>query len=302
MGAWGTGILQNDTTADIWAEFKELYNNGLSPKEIRIKLEKEYTPEKDEEYYGEIWTGIAYGQWMCGELENYTLKKVKDSTKSKWLTLWEGDKKRVKALLEFFEKIKTPRPNPLKRKKIVKRPVFFKTGDVIGIKINESSYLAAIVVDHSEDPVHGSNEIVLLNLVFQNNKPTQKQILDSNVLYFDIGREDNYYAGYFKAIFSARNMAKKINDSLKLTSLKRKKYMILGVGIPIGDWNKIPELYFEQVTFLKKSKSRMPFPVTVNDLLKPKWEVEKRLIEWDKKLNAEMVAKMRQKLKLNTIN
>jgi len=88
MGAWGPGILHNDTTADIWVEYKELYNKGLSNKEIRIKLEKEYLPQNDEEYYSEIWTGIAYGQWMCGDLEEYTLKKVNASTQLKWLTLW----------------------------------------------------------------------------------------------------------------------------------------------------------------------------------------------------------------------
>lgn len=80
MGAWGTGILQNDTTTDIWVEFKELYNKGLSLKDIRIKLEKDYKPQDDCEYYAEIWTGIAYGQWMCGGIEGYTYKKVKAST------------------------------------------------------------------------------------------------------------------------------------------------------------------------------------------------------------------------------
>jgi hypothetical protein len=45
MGAWGPGILQNDTTEDIWAAFKDHYNKGLSPKEIRVLLEKEYNPE-----------------------------------------------------------------------------------------------------------------------------------------------------------------------------------------------------------------------------------------------------------------
>ena len=93
MGTWGTGILQNDTTADIWTEFKELYNKGFSSKEIRLKLEKEYKPQKDTEYYGEIWTGIAYGQWMCGDVEDYTLKKLNDAIKLKWLTLWVDNKK-----------------------------------------------------------------------------------------------------------------------------------------------------------------------------------------------------------------
>ena len=123
MGAWGAGILQNDTTADIWGEFKEYYNKGLSPKEIRKKLEKEYKPQNEKEYYGDIWAGIAHGQWMCGELENYTLRKVKAAVKTMYLPLWtvdgRPDKQRIKVLNDFIDKIQTTRPNPLKRKKII---------------------------------------------------------------------------------------------------------------------------------------------------------------------------------------
>lgn len=64
MGAWGTGIFQNDTTADIWGEFKELYNKGLSPKEIRRKLEKTIglnTIRNIMQKYGqELHTGSGY--------------------------------------------------------------------------------------------------------------------------------------------------------------------------------------------------------------------------------------------------
>lgn len=46
MGTWGPDILQNDTSADIFTEFKDNYNNGLAVKDIRILLEKEYKPGK----------------------------------------------------------------------------------------------------------------------------------------------------------------------------------------------------------------------------------------------------------------
>ena len=155
MGAWGTGILQNDTTAEIWVEFKELYNKGLSPKEIRLKLEKEYKPQSDIENYAEIWTAIAYGQWMCGEIEDYTFKKLKDATNPKWLTLWADDKKlldkRIKAISDFNEKIKNPRQTILKRKKIIARPVVYKKGDIIALKVDANNFLTAIVVEDDDD-------------------------------------------------------------------------------------------------------------------------------------------------------
>ena len=204
MGAWGTGILQNDTTADIWEEFKEYYNKGLSPKAIRIKLEKEYKPQKDVEYYGEIWTAIAHGQWMCGELEDYTLEKVKAATNEKWLTLWAEDKRllkqRINALNEFIEKIQNPRPAPLKRKRVVERPAFFKKGDVIGIKVNEHGYLAALVTAHNDNPTFGENTVVLTDLFFQ-EKPTFQEVLNASVLYLDIGGRNHYHRGFFSSDF-----------------------------------------------------------------------------------------------------
>lgn len=38
MGAWGTAIKSNDTSADIYEEFFELYNDGKEPSDITKKL------------------------------------------------------------------------------------------------------------------------------------------------------------------------------------------------------------------------------------------------------------------------
>ena len=38
MGAWGTGISSNDTYADVFGEFFELYDDGLPVSEISAKL------------------------------------------------------------------------------------------------------------------------------------------------------------------------------------------------------------------------------------------------------------------------
>lgn len=290
MGTWGTGILQNDTTADIWVEFKELYNKGLSSKEIRLKLEKEYKPESDTEYYAEIWSGIAYGQWMCGDIEEYTYKKVKASTQLKWLTLWADDKKllqkRVKALSEFIDKIQIPRPNPLKRKKIVVRHSFFKKGDVIGVKINSKNYVAAIVTSHQDFESDGQNTIVFTDFLFS-DQTTIKEVLKSNILYLDIGGSNNYYRGFYEAIFSARNMAKQIDKAFLIDKINTIEFLWLGVSTPIGDWTKIENLIGEQLSFLRKNKSDKPINVSVSQFLKRNDKLENILIEWDKKIFSE---------------
>lgn len=292
MGAWGTGILQNDTTADIWVEFKELYNKGLSPQEIRLKLEKEYKPQSDTEYYAEIWSGIAYGQWMCGDVEDYTYKKLNDATKLRWLTLWADDKKllekRVKAISDFIEKIQTPRPNPLRRKIIVERPIIYKKGDIIALKIDEGKYLAGLVVKINDHPNYLENKIVLTDLIFD-KKPTQKQVLNANILYLDIGGNSRYHRGFFRALFTTKNMARKAKDTITIGTLKIEQCLYLGVGLGIGDWNKIAALYFEQIEFLKSNKSDKPFNVTVKDLINPKQQLQDKLIRWDKKLLQEEI-------------
>ena len=287
MGSWGTGILQNDTTTDIWVEFKELYNKGLSPKEIRLKLEKEYKPQRDTEYYGEIWTGIAYGQWMCGDVEDYTFKKLNDAIKLKWLTLWTDDKKllekRIKAISDFIQKIQTPRPNPLRRKKIVVRHSFFKKGDVIGIKINDKYFIAAIVISHQDFENDGQNTIAFTDFLFKSST-TLNEVLNANMLYLDIGGSNKYYRGFYKAIFSARNMARQIDKSFIIDKINTTEFLGLGLGIPIGNWTKIEDLVDEQLNFLKNNKSDRPLNVSVTQFLKKDDKLESILIEWSKKI------------------
>ncbi len=283
MGTWGSGIMQNDITADIWAEFQHYYNEGMSTQEIRELLEKEYHPETDPEYFGEIWTGIAHGQWMAGELENYTLSKVQEAVDASKLILYEDQtelRQRIRVLNSFIAKIQIPRPTPLKRKKITRRPAYFKKGDIIGIKVDEQYKLAGLVIEQDKNPIDGGNKIVLSDLIYQ-TKPSMKEILDAGVLYLDIGGKSNYYNGYFWAIFSARNMSRKIQDTEMLYETELDEYLSLGVGIPFGDWNLISDLYFEQEDFLSRNSSRKPYEVSIADLFRQDEELAKKLAEWD---------------------
>lgn len=297
MGAWGTGIFHNDTTNDIWIEFKELYNKGFSPSAIRVKLEKEYNPQNDSENYGEIWTAIAYGQWMCNDLEDYAFKKLIDTTKLKRLKLYADDekqlKKRIQTLKDFIDKVQVQRTSTLKRKNVTDRPIIYKKGDVIAQKIDEKKYLAAIVVEVNDHPNYLENTIVLTDLMFSET-PTQQQILDSKILYLDIGGVYNYHRGFYRASFTTKNMAKKAKSTILVGKLKIKKYLSLGVGIGVGDWNKIGLLFNEQIEFLKQNKSDNPFQLTVKDLLDPNQKLQDELYDWSKKIYREKLTPINQ--------
>ena len=203
------------------------------------------------------------------------------------LTLWADDKKllekRVKAIADFIRKIQTARQNSLPRKKIVERPIIYKKGDVIALKVDEENYLTGIVVDTNDHPNYLENKIVLTDLLFD-KKPTEKQILNANILYLDIGGNYRYHRGFFRALFTTKNMAKKAKETIQIGTLKIKDCLYLGAGLGIGDWNKIATLYFEQAEFLKSQKSDKPFNVTVKDLINPKQQLQDNLIMWDKKL------------------
>jgi hypothetical protein len=286
MGAWGPGIFQNDTTADIWTTFKQLYNKGLTSKEVRLILEEEYKHQRYKEYYSEIWTGVAYGQWMYGDIEKYTLKKLENATQLKWLTLWADDKKllqkRIKAITQFIEKIQTPRPEPVGRKKETEKPLIYKKGDVIALKFDAIHHLAGLVVNRDDNPNSLGYTIILTDLFFT-EKPTEKEILNANILYLDIGGEYRYHRGFYRASFTAKNMARKAKLTIKIGEISITEYLSLGAGLGVGDWNKIATLYFEQVDFLKNNNTNRPFTVTVNDLIHPKKDLQDKLIQLDKR-------------------
>ncbi|MBP6432538.1 MAG: hypothetical protein KA319_12295 [Ferruginibacter sp.] len=143
--------------------------------------------------------------------------------------------------------------------------------------------MTAIVVEDDDDPIFGQNTIVLTDLLFS-EKPSNQKILNANILYLDIGGDYNYHRGFYRAMFSVKNMVRKSKDTIKIGKLTFKNYLGLGVGIGIGDWNKISNLYFEQVEFLKKNKSDKPFNVKVKDLISPKQSLQDKLYEWSKKI------------------
>ncbi len=78
MGAWGTEIDENDTFMDVYDEFFDLYNQGLSAAEITPELKAENQDLMDNpDDLDNFWFALAKAQWECKALEPEILLKVK---------------------------------------------------------------------------------------------------------------------------------------------------------------------------------------------------------------------------------
>src|SRR4029079_1892097 len=108
--------------------------------------------------------------------------------------------------------------------------------------------------------------------------------LKANIFYLDIGGTSNYFRGYYKAIFYARNMAKQIKKVVPIDKIDISEFLSLGLGIPIGDWNNVSKLLQEQLDFLNRNKSETPFTFSVAQFLKKNEQLEDKLRDWDRKI------------------
>ncbi|MGG3892097.1 DUF4259 domain-containing protein [Metabacillus fastidiosus] len=95
MGAWGTGIFDNDTTCDVRDEFYELLEDGLSVEEATKEVLHDYLEEYDEddlEGISWVFTGLAAAQLERNILqEEVRVKTIEVIDEGADLELWAED-------------------------------------------------------------------------------------------------------------------------------------------------------------------------------------------------------------------
>ena len=183
MGTWGTGITSNDTFADIYGEFIDLYNEGFTVSEITEKLiaknqETIDTPEEANNF----WFALAKGQWECQSLDEIIFDRVEkiiltgiDIAVWKDLDASPADiKAREKVLFKFLEKLKTPKNKPRKRVKKKLHDSIFKKGDCLTYIMDNGNYGGAFVLTDELQTVLGINYIAITTI----DKPIKPTIDD----------------------------------------------------------------------------------------------------------------------------
>lgn len=150
MGAWGTGILEDDLAADVYGGYMERYDEGQDTGDIQEEL-----LESTSDYVQDIptfWLGLAQAQWECGCLDGEVLARVEriiatgaDPDPKQWL-LEEDRAERRSALGRFLQQIQVPREQPRPR---TKRRVYvpaYEPGTCLSIVMHKGGFGAAIVL------------------------------------------------------------------------------------------------------------------------------------------------------------
>ena len=199
MGAWGTAISSNDTYADIYGLFFELYNKGLAVKEISEKLiASNQDTVNDSNDSNNFWLALAKAQWECKELDPIIFDHVKKIISSgSDVEIWrqsgatEKDIEKRKVVLEkFLVGLKTERPKPKSRKKkIILQPVFEK-GDCLTFKFASGNYGGAVVLEAIKSTEYGHN-LLAVTRINQTKKPTKSDFENSTVLNINYANWNN---------------------------------------------------------------------------------------------------------------
>jgi hypothetical protein len=194
MGAWGTAISSNDTYADIYDEFFELYNNGLEVDEIsKWLIENNQGTINDTDDGNNFWFALAKAQWECQKLDTELYRRVKkiidtgaDIEVWKQLGAHEKDVKKRKSILDkFLTDISIERPKAKvrtkkKQPKII-QPVFEK-GDCITYKLENGHFGGAVVLEAVFNNTNAFVNLIAATRINKEEMPTTKDFERSTVL------------------------------------------------------------------------------------------------------------------------
>jgi hypothetical protein len=184
MGAWGSGIRQDDFVCDVIGDFEDLLKEGKSVPDASRAVKSKFVAEIEDTDDGPLfWIALADVQWTYGEVERQVLKRVNDDFDSgRSLIPWAEDQgvlsRRRTALKKFLTKIAMPNPRPKKLPKLVVRAPKFQSGVCLSIQLSNSQFGAAIVLaaDHS-NVEHGVNLVGVLDYMSP-EKPTMEVFLE----------------------------------------------------------------------------------------------------------------------------
>ncbi len=162
MGAWGFGVLQDDTALDVRADYLKHFNGGRGREETLRRLKHEYAGcmgDPDEEPV--FWLAVAACEWECGQLSKPVLTRVRRIVqRGLGLDRWAAEgptvlRHRRARLAAFLKSIEEPNPKPRVPRPAIKRKPVFEPGDCLGVRKSNGRYGAVLVLDgdpESSDP------------------------------------------------------------------------------------------------------------------------------------------------------
>jgi len=269
MGTWGIAISSNDTYADIYGDFFNLYNEGLDVAEISEKLiSNNQETINDLEECNNFWFALAKAQWDCKLLDKIIFDKVREIIETgadleiwKQLDTNENDIKKRKIVLDKFladlqierKKVKS------RKKKIIRKPVFEK-GDCLTFRLKDGNYGAAIVLEAIKNTELGLN-LIATTRYNKSYKPIVSEIENEEVLIKNFLSWDNQpeIIWYYPISLKRDNIKPEIFGKLKVELDYSSSDHSLGFyyGGSIDSTIEIIEMQFEHEKINSKSENKL---------------------------------------------
>ena len=144
MGAWGTSLYANDTTADVRDTYMGFLRDQLSNEEAYKKTILEFNEligDEDEEPF--LWFALAETQWKVGRLTPEVKGKALEwIAKGGSASLWQENEKNYANWKKTLEKLKATLESPMRSEKKIRKPVvlnhnMWERGDVYAYQFHE---------------------------------------------------------------------------------------------------------------------------------------------------------------------
>jgi len=268
MGTWGTAISSNDTYADVYGSFFDLYNDGFEVAEITKKLIADHQDTiNDFDDSNNFWFALAKAQWECKQLDKELFDRIKEIIETNAdLEVWrqlgasENDiKKRKVTLDKFLTDLQKERPKakPRKKKRIC-QPVFEK-GDCLTFKLANGNYGGVVVLEAIKNTEHGYN-LIATTRINQPNKPTKTDFENAEVLVVNYANWDNepIIAWYFPA---RHKQVAGLIETVGTIDVRANYELNNSTFAFVGDW------FFEYINQQFKSEETKP-PPTIHHTVK----------------------------------
>lgn len=142
MGAWGTGIFQDDTASDIRDDYRDHVGSGMSGPEATARILQSYASSlADPGEAGVVWLALAATQWRCGRLEPKILEKAlavihSGSDLARWKAASNADYLKRRAALEKLRaQLTSPQPEAKKMRRRVLAECDWQVGELISYRL-----------------------------------------------------------------------------------------------------------------------------------------------------------------------
>jgi hypothetical protein len=193
MGTWGTAISSNDTYADVYGTFFELFDGGKEVEEITLELMRRFAETLADPYENhDFWFALAKAQWECKKLEPEVFDRVSSIIESGdnacvWRELGasESDLRKRNAVLDkFLVRLQSERATARTRKKKIMREPAFKKGECLTFRLSNENYGGAVVLEAINGSEYNYNLIVTTR-INQAEIPTIDDFVEAQVLIAD---------------------------------------------------------------------------------------------------------------------